>query len=196
MTPSSPEAYRDKAARIMTDAGIVLTDDEKTRIECADLGLGRFETEGLALLVYANTDRYCAKEIVLLPRQTCPEHRHPDVTLDDGTVATGKRETFRCRQGTVYLYVEAPEGPSAGDATSISAKRPELHDELERPVHAHELERRDLAADLPVFGDLGGAQPLEAVPHSATLHERGHKTHHLGHENPRGAGGRGGSRRV
>ena len=29
------------------------------------------------LLVYVNTDRYCAKELVLYPGQECPEHRHP-----------------------------------------------------------------------------------------------------------------------
>ena len=53
------------------------------------------------LLVYVNTDRYCAKELVLRPGQTCPEHRHPPF---QGT--PGKEETFRCRSGLVYLYVE------------------------------------------------------------------------------------------
>jgi D-lyxose ketol-isomerase len=38
---------------------------------------------------------------VLRPAQTCPEHRHPPF---DGT--PGKEETFRCRDGVVYLYVE------------------------------------------------------------------------------------------
>ncbi len=46
------------------------------------------------MLVYVNTDRYCAKELVLYPGQTCPEHRHPPF---DGT--PGKEETFRCRRG-------------------------------------------------------------------------------------------------
>ena len=49
------------------------------------------------VLVYVNTDRYCAKELVLYPGQTCPEHRHPPF---EGT--PGKEETFRCRSGLVH----------------------------------------------------------------------------------------------
>ena len=56
---------------------------------------------GLQLLVYVNTDRYCAKELVLSPGQPCPEHRHPPF---DGT--PGKEETFRCRRGSVELVVD------------------------------------------------------------------------------------------
>ena len=81
--------------------GIELTDAECAEIEVADFGLGRLREIGLQLLVYVNTDRYCAKELVLYPGQTCPEHRHPPF---DGT--PGKEETFRCRRGTVELNVE------------------------------------------------------------------------------------------
>jgi D-lyxose ketol-isomerase len=81
--------------------GIELTDAERGEIEVADFGLGRLREIGLQLLVYVNTDRYCAKELVLYPGQTCPEHRHPPF---DGT--PGKEETFRCRRGTVELNVE------------------------------------------------------------------------------------------
>ncbi len=56
------------------------------------------------LLVYVNSDRYCAKELVLYPGQTCPEHRHPPF---DGT--PGKEETFRCRRGLVTLWVDGQE---------------------------------------------------------------------------------------
>ena len=42
----------------------------------------------------------------MLPNQTCPEHRHPTVHLSDGRTEAGKMETFRCRAGKVYLYVE------------------------------------------------------------------------------------------
>jgi D-lyxose ketol-isomerase len=67
----------------------------------ADFGLGDLARTGLQLVVYENNDRYCAKELVLFPRQTCPEHRHPPVGDDPG-----KQETFRCRWGRVWLYVE------------------------------------------------------------------------------------------
>jgi D-lyxose ketol-isomerase len=84
-------------------AGIVITDEEKGRIEVADFGLGELEKTGLQLLVYVNTERVCAKELVLFPHQTCPEHRHPAVGDEPG-----KEETFRCRWGKVYLYVPGP----------------------------------------------------------------------------------------
>ncbi|MFO7636700.1 MAG: D-lyxose/D-mannose family sugar isomerase [Clostridia bacterium] len=83
--------------------GIAITEEEKTNIEVADFGLGDLENQGLQILTYVNTKRCCAKELVLFPGQTCPEHRHPPVTGNPG-----KEETFRCRYGEVYLYVEGP----------------------------------------------------------------------------------------
>jgi D-lyxose ketol-isomerase len=82
-------------------AGIELTAEERGQIEVADFGLGDLRKTGLMLLVYVNTDRYCAKELVLYPKQTCPEHRHPPFA---GT--PGKEETFRCRRGSVDLWVD------------------------------------------------------------------------------------------
>jgi D-lyxose ketol-isomerase len=89
------------AAERLEAAGIVLGAEERAAIEVADFGLSRLREVGLQLLVYVNTDRYCAKELVLYPGQTCPEHRHPPF---DGT--PGKEETFRCRTGSVTLWVE------------------------------------------------------------------------------------------
>jgi D-lyxose ketol-isomerase len=86
--------------------GIALTPAEEDRIEIADFGLGEFESTGLGVLTYVNTDRVCAKELVLLPGQTCPEHLHPSV---EGK--PGKEETFRCRSGEVYLYVSGEPTP-------------------------------------------------------------------------------------
>jgi D-lyxose ketol-isomerase len=95
---------RTRAAERLADAGIVLTPYERESIEITDFGLGDFERAGLAIVVYVNTDRVCAKELVLLPRQTCPEHRHPPVAGEPG-----KEETFRCRAGSVHLYVDGYE---------------------------------------------------------------------------------------
>ncbi len=97
------EAARARAARMLAHAGIVLRPDEEASLEVADFGLGDLDRWGLELVVYENNARYCAKELVLFPRQTCPEHRHPPIGDDPG-----KRETFRCRQGLVWLYVEGP----------------------------------------------------------------------------------------
>ena len=52
--------------------------------------------------------------MALLPHQTCPEHRH----VPTGGMP-GKEETFRCRFGQVYLYVEGE-----GDAECISGALP------------------------------------------------------------------------
>ena len=95
---------RERTAAELARVGIVLTPAERESIEIADFGLGDFERAGLAIVVYVNTERVCAKELVLLPRQTCPEHRHPPV---DGE--PGKEETFRCRDGSVHLHVEGNE---------------------------------------------------------------------------------------
>jgi D-lyxose ketol-isomerase len=92
------------AAGQLAAAGIAVTDAERAAIEVADFGLSRLEEVGLQLLVYVNTDRYCAKELVLSPGQTCPEHRHPPF---DGS--PGKEETFRCRTGVVHLHVAGEE---------------------------------------------------------------------------------------
>lgn len=96
-------------------AGIVLNDNEKKLIEVVDFGQGKVRELGLQLLVYVNTDRVCAKEMVLLPGQTCAEHKHiPSYGKP------GKEETFRCRWGEVYLYV-----PGESDAESMRAKLPD-----------------------------------------------------------------------
>lgn len=93
------EEYERKTREFFKKANIVIGENET--IEVSDFGLNNIEKIGLQLCVYINTDRVCAKEMVLLPRQTCPEHKHID-----SASASGKEETFRCRYGKVYLYVE------------------------------------------------------------------------------------------
>ena len=92
---------RGRAAAMLADAGIVLTSAEREAIEVADFGLGDLERWGLQIVVYVNTDRVCAKELVMFPNQACPEHRHPPI---DGE--PGKEETFRVRRGSVRLWVD------------------------------------------------------------------------------------------
>jgi D-lyxose ketol-isomerase len=103
MKRSEVTAARDRARQMLAEAGIALSPTEAVNIEVADMGLNRLAEQGLELITYENNDRYCAKELVLFPGQTCPEHRHPPV---DGE--PGKQETFRCRKGVVWLYVEGP----------------------------------------------------------------------------------------
>mgnify|MGYP000588996543 CR=1 FL=1 len=98
---------KNKALKYLKKAKIEITESEKEKLEITDLGLGKLDEIGLQILTYVNTDRYCAKEMVLFPNQTCPEHRHPPVKGEPG-----KQETFRCRWGKVYLYVEGEPTPS------------------------------------------------------------------------------------
>lgn len=129
LTRTEVEGARARAAEALSDAGIALTDRERAEIEVADFGLDDLARTGLELVVYENNDRYCAKELVLFPRQTCPEHRHPPVGDDPG-----KRETFRCRQGVVWLYVE-------GEPAAQPKARVPAGDEAHYTV-SHEVELR------------------------------------------------------
>jgi len=106
LTKDEIQEARSRALQYLTDVGIVLTPQEAANIEIADFGLGELEKSGLEIVVYVNTDRVCAKELVLFPHQICPEHKHPAVEGEPG-----KEETFRCRWGQVYLYVPGPTTP-------------------------------------------------------------------------------------
>ncbi len=107
MKPQDAAKARAGALALLKKARIAVTPQEKDSLELADLGLGDILRVGLQVVVYENNDRYCAKELIMLPRQLCPEHRHPPVDVRN----VGKRETFRCRYGEIYLYV-------AGDRTA------------------------------------------------------------------------------
>lgn len=116
-----------RAAEMLGKLGVALTPEERGKIEVAEFGLGELERTGLELVVYANTDRYCAKELVLFPRQTCPEHKHPPVGQDPG-----KMETFRCRSGKVWLYVDgAPAAKPRARVPAGSEKHYTVFHEIE-----------------------------------------------------------------
>ncbi len=109
------ERHVNKALDFYRKAGIVLNEDEKKRIEVVDFDIGIADKVGLQLLTYVNTERVCAKEMVLFPYQTCPEHKHVPTNGKEG-----KEETFRCRYGKVYLYVSGK-----GEKETIKARLPE-----------------------------------------------------------------------
>ncbi|HZT43947.1 MAG TPA: D-lyxose/D-mannose family sugar isomerase [Chthonomonadaceae bacterium] len=136
ITQQELEAARRRAQEYLTRAGIVLTDQERGNIEVADFGLGDLANTGLELVVYVNTARCCAKELVLFPRQTCPEHWHPPVAGEPG-----KEETFRCRWGEVYLYV--PGEPASHPKAQPPAGREEhytvWHEVVLRPGEQYTL---------------------------------------------------------
>lgn len=106
------EEIKEQVLGYLAQANIAVTKEERERIEVADFGLNDIYNNGLQLLEYVNTSRVCAKELVMLPGQACPEHRHPP--FGD---YMGKEETFRCRFGKVHLFVE-------GEATAHPQAQP------------------------------------------------------------------------
>lgn len=106
-----------QALEMLKKASIAITEEEYKNMEVVELGLGIPEIIGLQIIVYENNDRYCAKELIMLPRQTCPEHRHPPISPSN----PGKQETFRCRYGEVYLYV--PGEPKKEPKAVLKARR-------------------------------------------------------------------------
>jgi len=129
LTQEQIEQYRHRAFEMFArTANLVITPEERNRIEIADFGLSDFETTGLGVLVYVNTERCCAKELAMWPRQTCPEHLHPTI----GNVS-GKEETFRCRAGKVWLYV------SGQPAANPECRPPQGHEKTYTVWHEVEL---------------------------------------------------------
>lgn len=111
-------------------AGIFLSEEERTRIEVVDFGLGNLLETGLQLFTYVSTKRCCAKELVLFPGQTCAEHWHPPFENDPG-----KEETFRCRVGLVHLFVEGL--PTASQIQPPEGVYTVFHEIILRPGDQH-----------------------------------------------------------
>lgn len=123
-----------EAAGFFEKAGIVMTEEEKKNIEVADFGLNRVRNVGLQLVTYINTQRVCAKEMVLFPHQSCPEHRHVD-----SYGCEGKEETFRCRWGKVYLYVDGEGEKDEIKATLPDSKVTVFHEIVLEPGQQYTL---------------------------------------------------------
>lgn len=118
ITKCEYDKAKKKALEFLKKANIVVTPAEKKRVEVADFGLGDLDRIGLELIVYVNTERCCAKELILFPWQICPQHRHPNIKKE-----SGKEETFRCRWGKVFLYV--PGEPAKKPKGRVPAERKE-----------------------------------------------------------------------
>ncbi|HEX7834713.1 MAG TPA: hypothetical protein VF479_04505 [Pseudolysinimonas sp.] len=134
LTAAEIQQARDVALAALAHAGIVVRPTEAANLAVSDFGLGDLEHTGLQILVYVNTDRVCAKELVLVPGQTCPEHVH----VGKGS-EPGKEETFRVRTGEVWLYVEGDPTPSP----RATPPRPEhytvWHEIVMRPGDQHTI---------------------------------------------------------
>jgi D-lyxose ketol-isomerase len=98
-----------KALGMIEAAGIRLTEAEKKKITAADFGLGRLSEEGIQILTLFETDRVAGKILVLLPKQTIPEHWHPAVGNDPG-----KEEIIRAISGELFFYIPGTDTVERG----------------------------------------------------------------------------------
>ncbi len=147
LTKKKYNFYREKALDLYHRARIVLTETEKQQVEIADFGLGQFEQIGLAVVVYINTERCCAKELAMLPHQTCPEHRHPSVGS-----SLGKEETFRVRWGKMNLYIP---GPTAAAPHAVPPAGREMTYTIWHEIELNPGEQYTLAPNTPHWFQAG-----------------------------------------
>ena len=126
------EVTRQRATEILSKAGVFVRMDELAQMEVADFGLSELELSGAQILTLVNTDKIAVKLLVMLPSQTEPEHRHPQL----GDYA-GKEETIRCEWGKLYLY-------SSGEPTPNPQAHPPEHRRYTYTVwHEHVLRPGD-----------------------------------------------------
>lgn len=100
----SLEEAREQALVLLEKANVVLSEEDRASLRVVDYGLNDIARYGVQFVEYINNGRYCARQLVLLPQQTIPEHRHPPVGDDPG-----KLETFRVVWGNVRVHTEFEE---------------------------------------------------------------------------------------
>lgn len=109
LTKAEYNTSQSRAAAMIRESGICITDEEAEKVEVADFGLSRLDTEGAQVLTLVASNRIAVKIIVLFPNQTLPEHWHPRVGEDPG-----KEETVRVISGTLRFYIPGDENMSEG----------------------------------------------------------------------------------
>jgi len=102
-------AAQNRAAAMIRESGICITDKEAQNVEVADFGLSRLDVEGAQILTLIATNRIAVKVVTLFPNQTLPEHWHPRVGEDPG-----KEEIIRVISGIVRAYIPGEKNVSDG----------------------------------------------------------------------------------
>ena len=109
LTKAQFEAAQTRAASMIRESSIHISDDEAERIEVADFGLSQLDVEGAQILTLVATDRLAVKLVALFANQTLPEHWHPPVGNDPG-----KEETARVIWGTLRYYIDGVDNMREG----------------------------------------------------------------------------------
>lgn len=125
MKASQVRAYQETAIAALETWGFPAVVEQ---IEIVDFGLGRFEKEGLAMLVLVNYPMtYCGKLLLMRPWQLCPTHRHPPIP-ECGNYQ-GKQETFICLRGVTRVAFEGQVG-RLGYCRPVNAESDEYYPAL------------------------------------------------------------------
>lgn len=103
ITREEYDRTRESSLEIVWRSGLALREDELDRLDVLDFGLGEIEQFGLQVIPIAETPALGVRLAVMLPGQTCPQHRHPP--LGDHP---GKEETWRVAWGEVYVNMPGP----------------------------------------------------------------------------------------
>lgn len=103
------KAVCEQSIKMIEDAGLLLTAEDKEKITAADFGLSQIKKEGVQILTMFQTNRIAGKILVLLPFQTEPEHWHPTVGEDPG-----KEEVIRAISGDLYFYIPGEDNMKKG----------------------------------------------------------------------------------
>ena len=98
-----------EALELIDKSEMLLREEERQLMSAHDFGLGRIRVEGAQILTLFETERIAAKILVLLPRQSLPEHWHPRVGSD-----AGKEEVIRALWGELRAYVEGSHDMGKG----------------------------------------------------------------------------------
>jgi D-lyxose ketol-isomerase len=158
ITRAEQKAAQERAAQMIAEAGIRITEEETKRIEVVDFGFSRLEIEGVQVLTMVQTDRISVKVLAMLPNQTEPEHWHPPVGDDPG-----KEETIRVVSGRVYFYVQGENTLKQGFLVKGKEKHYTLRHEIIlkpgdqitfQPGEKHWFQARDQGAVMYSFSSV------------------------------------------
>lgn len=148
MIPTVPrEKFLQTAREMLLETGIPLRPEELESVYLEDFALGEFEETGLAILQLLDTTLVNVKLMVLLPGQTCPEHRHRPVAD-----YPGKEETFRCQWGECYLYIAGPSTPYPNAAPPARRKQ---HYSLQHEIQLEPGDQYTSLSDTPHWFQAG-----------------------------------------
>ncbi len=95
------KAAREKAVKMIRNAGVVICKKDIETMDIADFGLSNLSEEGAQILTLFQTEKVACRVIALFEDQTEPEHWHQPVND-----IPGKEETLRIISGELRLYVE------------------------------------------------------------------------------------------